>query len=166
MSMGDERAIVQLADAGAAVLVATAVTDGYPWLWDRLGNALGEAYADELESSRSRLAAVSASASRSANTRADEMGQWRARLHDALTDRPDRAAGLRGLVEEASVRLIVAGSGSSAVRLPPDPALVPVGQATAAGPASARAPHPAVLAVTLLLLVLAGAVAAWYAARL
>ncbi len=116
--------VTKLAYTGAEAFVATATTANFDWLRQRLEDVLGPLYPPLLTRSRDRLdrAATKARADErpadhhrahnpwliESETRSEEIQAWGERLGDALCGQPDLAIRLRSIVDEASVRLLLA----------------------------------------------------------
>ncbi len=115
--------VTKLAYTGAEAFVATALTTDFDWLRQRLDDVLGPRYPPLLTRSRDRLdrAATKARADErpadhsavnpwliESETRSEEIQAWGERLGDALCGQPDLAIRLRSIVDEASVRLLLA----------------------------------------------------------
>ncbi|KAB8183967.1 hypothetical protein [Microbispora catharanthi] len=91
----------------ARVFVAAATDNAYWWLGETLGRHLGQTYERDLARTRTRLLRDEARPVR--GVREDplsaEVGAWRARIEDVLTERPDLAAVLWQVIEETGRRL-------------------------------------------------------------
>ncbi|MEU6428624.1 hypothetical protein ABZ860_22255 [Microbispora sp. NPDC046973] len=91
----------------ARVFVAAATGDAYWWLGETLGRHLGQAY--ELDLTRTRLRLRRDEAQPGQGVREDalsaEVGAWRARIEEVLTERPELAAVLSRVTEETGRRL-------------------------------------------------------------
>lgn len=94
----------------ARVFVAAATADAYWWLGETLARRLGQGYESDLARTRVRLQreeAGPAQGTRAAGGDAlsAEVGAWRARIEDALTERPELADVLRQVIEETGRRM-------------------------------------------------------------
>lgn len=94
----------------ARVFVAAATADAYWWLGETLAQRLGQTYEQDLTRTRQRLQreeARPAQGPRAAGGDAlsAEVGAWRARIENALTERPELAAVLWEVIEETGRRL-------------------------------------------------------------
>ncbi|MBE3010300.1 hypothetical protein IL992_14010 [Microbispora sp. NEAU-D428] len=91
----------------ARVFVAAATGDTYWWLGERLGRHLGQTYEDALTRTRMRLQRGEVRPARGPHEDAlsAEVGAWRARIEDVLTERPELAEVLRQVTEETGRRL-------------------------------------------------------------
>jgi hypothetical protein len=91
----------RLAWDAARVFVTASESEGdFRWLSDRVFGLLGAASQEALAATRHRLARPVRPDARHLET-----GTWRARIEDALRDRPDLAVPLKALVTEAGARV-------------------------------------------------------------
>ncbi|XVQ86001.1 hypothetical protein ACQP2K_00745 [Microbispora siamensis] len=91
----------------ARVFVAAATGDTYWWLGEMLGRHLGQTY--ELALTRTRMRVRRGEARPVGGPGEDvlsaEVGAWRARIEDVLTEHPELAEVLRQVTEETGRRL-------------------------------------------------------------
>lgn len=89
------------------MFVAAATDDTYWWLGETLGRRLGQTY--ELALTRTRIRLRRGEAQPVRGPREDalsaEVGAWRARIEDLLTEHPELAEVLRQVTEETGRRL-------------------------------------------------------------
>lgn len=87
-------------DTARVFVAATAVDEVFGWLGEQMAAILGQEHRRALTDTRARLQWPTV-----ANAEAVEAGRWRARLQDALDNRPETAEPLRELAALTSDRL-------------------------------------------------------------
>ncbi|TQS20767.1 hypothetical protein [Microbispora hainanensis] len=100
----------RMAWESARIFVAAATADAYWWLGETLGRRLGQAYERDLARTRVRLQREEAEPVQGPRAAGEdvlsaEVGAWRARIEDVLTERPELAAVLRQVIEETGRRM-------------------------------------------------------------